>query len=333
MDLHIKPSSGIPKFRQIANQVTGLITSGRLKVGDKLPSIDQISAHTGVARQTVVQAYKHLKVNGMIDSSKTRGFYVQTNVSREVRRVMVLFNIMSPSKEIIYNTLATELKDKARLELFFYNYSSEMFENIIRSSADRFHYFIIMPHYEPASAAILRLIPPEKLILIDWPLSKPMEGASAVYQDFKMDVFEALMLERQSISRYKRIVLLFPEGKTQIAGIKEGIAKFGAKQKLPVSVRKAAEKKLLTPGTLFITITDEQLITLIELQQQTKWKLGKEIGLISYNESPFKRILAGGIATLSSDFEEMGKTAAACILQETTRVMRNPFKLIKRSSL
>ena len=292
-----------------------------------------ISQHTGVARQTVVQAYKHLKLHGLIESSKTRGFFVQTNNTSQRLRVLVLFNIMSASKELIYQSIEKELKDRAHIELFFHNYNFEVFETIIRTRADMFHYFIVMPHHDPAAIPVLQFIPPEKLILIDRPLQEPIEGVSSIHQDFKMDVFEALLREKKRIMKYKRIVLLFPDEKNLPAGIKDGVKKFGTGQKMPVVLATTADKKLLKTGTLFITSTDEQLISLIELQQQTKLKPGKDIGIISYNESPLKRILSGGIATLSSDFEQMGRMAAQCILQKTTLVKRNPFKLTVRHSL
>lgn len=333
MEFSIKTTSTVPKFQQIADQLEKKISSGSFVIGDKLPSIDYISQQTGVARQTVVQAYKYLKLNGMIQSSKTRGFYVQNNRNIQLLRVMVLFNIMSASKEIIYHAIENELEGKARIELFFHNYNAEIFESIIRSRADMFHYFIVMPHHDANAIKVLQQIPPDKLILIDRPLSQPLEGVSSIHQDFKNDVYEALLGAIEKIAKYKKIVLLFPDKKNLPPGIKEGVKKFAAKMDIPMVIEKWVDKKMLSRGRLFITSTDEQLIHFIELQQQTKLQLGKDIGLISYNESPLKRILSGGIATLSSDFEKMGETAAHCILEHTIIVTRNPFKLTLRNSL
>ncbi|HEV9038564.1 MAG TPA: GntR family transcriptional regulator [Puia sp.] len=333
MDLKINPDSNIPKYQQIADGLIGLIEAGVLKVGDKAPSIDTISKNNKVAKETVVQAYRHLKSNGIIESSEKRGFYIQTNVTNKRWRVLVLFNVMNPSKEIIYKSIVNSLGDRAHVELLFHNYNFEMFENIVKSKANMFHYYIIMPHFNPDSHKVLELIPPEKLLVLDRPLLHPIAGASAVYQDFRADVFDALLSQKERIRRYKQIVILFPKGKGLPTEIADGIKLFGTKNKMPVQVAAEVQPKMLVPDTLFITLTDEILIDLIELQQQSKLRIGKGIGIISYNENPLKRILAGGIATLTSDFEKMGRTAAECIINKSTIVTRNPFYLILRNSL
>jgi DNA-binding transcriptional regulator YhcF (GntR family) len=333
MNLKINRDSDSPKYQQIADSLMGFIESGTLKVGDKLPSIDIVSRDNKVSKQTVVQAYKHLRTNGIIVSSKKRGFYVQTNVTGKKWRVLVLFNIMSPSKEIMYRGIVDTLKDQAQIELFFHNYNFEMFENIIRSKANMFHYFIVMPHFSPVSSDVLSVIPPERLIILDRPLRIPIDNASSIHQDFKADVYDALTLNKDKILKYKRIIVLAPGDKNLPEAIFDGVKNFGASNRLSVQVTDEVHPKMLQPGTLFITLTEDLLINSIELQQQTKLKLGKDIGIISYNENPLKRILAGGIATLSSDFEQMGRTAAACIIDKKIRIVRNPFRLIIRKSV
>lgn len=333
MNLKINQGSDTPKYRQIADSLTGIIEAGKLKVGDKLPSIDVISRNNNVAKETVVQAYKYLRANGIIVSSQKKGFYVQTNITGKQWRLLVLFNIMSPSKEIMYKGIVNTLKDKAHIELFFHNYNLEMFENIIRSKAAMFHYFIVMPHFDPAAREMLKAIPPERLIILDRPLQKHIKGASSVHQDFREDVYEALTSKKERVTKYKKIVALAPEGGYLPEEIFNGIKKFGAANKMPVVVSNKVQPGMLRPGMLFITLTDDLLISVIEMQQRTSLVLGKDIGVISYNENPLKRILVGGITTLTSDFEQMGRTAAACVLDKKIRVVRNPFSLIIRNSL
>ena len=331
--IKINPASRIPKYRQIADGLTGLIESGALQVGDRLPSIDVVSRNTGIAKETVVQAYKHLRSNGIILSSKSRGFYVQTNITGKQWRVLVLFNVMSPSKEIIYKNIMDVLGDKAHVELFFHNYNFEMYENIVRSKADQFHYFIVMPHPDAGADGALQVLPPEKLIVLDTPLQHPVEGASSVVQHFREDVYNVLSSEKERLSKYKRIILLAEDEKNMSAEIFKGIKAFGRHARLPVSIAPKVSEAMLRKGTLFITLTDELLIDCIESLQEAGLRLGRDIGIISYNESPLKRILSGGIATLTSDFAAMGKTAASCILDKQVRVVRNPFSLIIRKSL
>jgi DNA-binding LacI/PurR family transcriptional regulator len=62
-------------------------------------------------------------------------------------------------------------------------------------------------------------------------------------------------------------------------------------------------------------------------------KPGRDFGLISYDETPLKEVLAGGITVISTDFEKMGRLAADCILNERHEVVANECRLILRSSL
>lgn len=55
---------------------------------------------------------------------------------------------------------------------------------------------------------------------------------------------------------------------------------------------------------------------MIKLAKKKGYELGKEIGLISYNDTAVKEILEGGITVISTDFEMMGKAAASVILNK-----------------
>ena len=78
---------------------------------------------------------------------------------------------------------------------------------------------------------------------------------------------------------------------------------------------------------------ETDLVTLIEKILVTKLKVGKHVGVISYNESPMKKIILNGITTISTDFEMMGKKAAQLIMDKSTEHIPIPFSLTLRASL
>jgi DNA-binding LacI/PurR family transcriptional regulator len=57
-----------------------------------------------------------------------------------------------------------------------------------------------------------------------------------------------------------------------------------------------------------------------------------EIGIVSFNETPLKGIIAPGITTVSTDFAEMGKTMAEMILNHHKLKIDNPFLMYERKS-
>ena len=56
------------------------------------------------------------------------------------------------------------------------------------------------------------------------------------------------------------------------------------------------------------------MVLLIEKIIKTKLEVGKQVGVIAYNETPLKRIILNGISTISTDFLLMGEKAAQLIL-------------------
>jgi DNA-binding LacI/PurR family transcriptional regulator len=89
----------------------------------------------------------------------------------------------------------------------------------------------------------------------------------------------------------------------------------------------------LQPGEAYIVAEDTDLVRLIKNCRNEKLKVGKDVGIISYNETPLKEILLGGISVISTDHSKMGETAARLILENREEKIRNPFSLIMRKSL
>jgi len=61
--------------------------------------------------------------------------------------------------------------------------------------------------------------------------------------------------------------------------------------------------------------------------------MANEIGIISYNDTLLKEIVEGGITTISTDFNAMGKRLAEMILNNENLKIENPNRLIVRRSI
>ena len=75
------------------------------------------------------------------------------------------------------------------------------------------------------------------------------------------------------------------------------------------------------------------MVVLIKKIKQSAFHIGQEVGILSYNETPLKEILLDGITVISTDFAQMGKTAAQLILDNSCQHIENPFHLVVRNSL
>jgi DNA-binding LacI/PurR family transcriptional regulator len=78
---------------------------------------------------------------------------------------------------------------------------------------------------------------------------------------------------------------------------------------------------------------EEDLVVLIERIISLKLAVGRQVGVISYNETPLKKIILDGITTISTDFREMGTMAARQILGNRHDQEEVPFHLTLRNSL
>jgi DNA-binding LacI/PurR family transcriptional regulator len=71
----------------------------------------------------------------------------------------------------------------------------------------------------------------------------------------------------------------------------------------------------------------------IEKAKLQDLKLGSDFGIISYNETPLKKVVENGITTISTNFEAMGRILAQMILKGTKEQIENKCTLIIRNSL
>ena len=73
----VHPSSGVPIYRQIMDQVRAMIASGRLEPGDLLPSVRQMAAELEINMMTVSKAWTKLEAEGLLERVRGRGMIVR----------------------------------------------------------------------------------------------------------------------------------------------------------------------------------------------------------------------------------------------------------------
>lgn len=89
--------------------------------------------------------------------------------------------------------------------------------------------------------------------------------------------------------------------------------------------------EILQGETAYVVVEETDLAELVKKTRQSSFTLGKEIGIISFNETTLKELL--GITVITTDFETMGRTAAALLLDNKKIKVKNPFYMIRRESL
>ena len=70
------PSSGVPIYLQLMEQVKHAIETGALKAGEQLPSIRPLAEELVVNPNTVAKAYRELEHEGVIELRQGAGAFV-----------------------------------------------------------------------------------------------------------------------------------------------------------------------------------------------------------------------------------------------------------------
>jgi len=62
----LNPQSGIPIYRQLAEQIRRMVAGGQLQAGDELPSVRELAVAHAVNPMTISKAYSLLEVEGIL---------------------------------------------------------------------------------------------------------------------------------------------------------------------------------------------------------------------------------------------------------------------------
>lgn len=92
MFIRIEPSSSVPIYRQIADQIRYQIAAGVLKEGDKIPSVRQLASQLAVNQNTILKVYNELCRENILKIERGEGTFVSSseqNIPKERRKDMV----------------------------------------------------------------------------------------------------------------------------------------------------------------------------------------------------------------------------------------------------
>ena len=329
--ISVEENIGIPKYKQIVLSVEKAVSTGHLKKGDALPSINAIKNKFSLSRDTVLMAFNELKLRGIIESVVGKGYYLQSESIEVTQKIFLLFDELNAFKEDLYNSFLNNLSENIQVDIFFHHFSYDMFSKLINDNIGSYNYYVIMPANLSQTDKVIKKLPNDKVYILDQ-THEELRQYPAVYQNFEDDIYNSLQRAITLLNKYQKIVLLFPE-KKQPQGMLVGFQKFRKNTNFQHEVISSLEGRKLEKGEVYLVLDDQNLIVLIKKMRDQHLVLGKDIGIISYNETLLKEIVEGGITTISTDFKEMGKRLAQMIINKERFLIENPNDLIIRNSL
>lgn len=322
---------GIPKYKQIVTSIEEAIVTGVLKKGDKLPSLNTIKVKHSLSRDTVITAFNELKNRGIIHAVVGKGCYVSTESVKVKQKIFLLFDELNSFKEDLYNSLINNLRDNVQVDIFFHHFNPAIFSKLINDAVGNYSSYIIMPANLKNTDVYINNLPKEKVYILDQ-VHPELSQYTAIYQNFEKDIYNGLYKVLTSIKKHKKLILLFSRDK-QPQGILDGFHLFCNQYTIENEVIYSLENRLLYKSEVYIILDDKNLIRIIKKMKEREFILGKDIGVISYNDSLLKEVVEGGITTISTDFNLMGKKLALMVLNKEQKSIENPSTIIVRKSI
>ena len=323
------------KYMQLVEYIMSQIEQNELAINDRLPSLNQLTAEFHISKETALKGLQYLSEKGIIESEYRKGYYVKRLKLQQPHRVCLILDKMNILRDRVYQAFLETIHDQAEVDVFFHHHNFKVFEKLVDENLNSYTHFVVVTFFREDPSSVLNKIPPHKRIVIDRN-EQGLEGTySCIYQDHKSDVIDSLTTLLPQLAKYKCLILVAPLEAFHAQDLIDGFETFAKKHKKNYKITHQVQSDSFRKGDAYITFNryDQDDVDIIKLCRKKNWKLGEDIGLISYNDTAVKEVLEEGITVISTDFRKMGQEAANAILNEKPVTLRDPAKVIIRKSL
>jgi GntR family transcriptional regulator len=88
VEFRIDRSSGLPAYLQLVRQVREALRLGWMSPGDRLPTVRDVVARSGVNANTVLKAYRELELSGLVEARQGSGTFIKAGLGSTDPAVM-----------------------------------------------------------------------------------------------------------------------------------------------------------------------------------------------------------------------------------------------------
>ena len=329
--LNISDEVGVPKYQQIIDGITCAINQKELRLGEPLPSMTKLCADYKISRDTANKAYNELKSLGIIQSVSRKGYYVATEEVSHSKKIFLLTDEFNAYQKVLYDSILKAVDHEAIVDIYFHHNNPKVFKTLITNNLDAYNMFLIKPFDDKSVTTVLSAIKNSPLLLID--RNEYAGENSFIAQNFNSSVITCLESRIELFKKYNKFNLVFRPKSYHPHEIKYGFNLFSSKHSIDSEILDSLKEREIRKGEVYFVIDDEDLVTVIEMAKAKNLEIGKEIGIISYNDTPVKRVIGNGITVISADWQLMAKRIAQFAREPKQIQITVPTTFIIRSSL
>lgn len=118
IDFKLDPKSGVPFYRQIIDQIKYGIVTGKLAIGEQLPTVRFLAVQIKVNLNTVTKAYKELEIQNILETQQGTGTFIgsvkvdisQKEKKAKLKNICTEFLAIASSYGFTVDELINELK-------------------------------------------------------------------------------------------------------------------------------------------------------------------------------------------------------------------------------
>lgn len=140
--------------------------------------------------------------------------------------------------------------------------------------------------------------------------------------------FKALASVQGLLEKYRRLVLVLPQQEFFPVSILQEFSYFNLSTRREGIIVDNLCEELPSPGTLYITLSETDLATLIKMIRQTDYTIGEELGILSLGDTPIKKCMSISVIEIHSD--PFRKRTYPYLAKQ--QQVRKPYDIILRNS-
>jgi DNA-binding transcriptional regulator YhcF (GntR family) len=328
--------SKMPKYQQLVNSIVSGVEGGLFKIGERLPSINEASEEYYLSRDTVERAYTELYRLGVITSVNRRGYFITGNRHRLTTKVLFLVGSITEYNKAIYASFVNAFGKNLHVDIYTYNYKQAQFMETLNEHVGDYHYYVLMPHLvdeDPELLKCLRKISGDRLVLLDREIKGLGATCSTIHYAPQQEITRLLEACLHRLRSYTKLNLVLSDDEFFPTEMISGFSDFCERYDIPYQILDGMADERVEHQYAYLTTDDVDLVEVIKQTESLNWRLGRDLGLISFQDSCFKNVLAGGITTFSNDPCGIGKQLCNIVQQNLKQQTYMPMQLVMRRSL
>lgn len=111
----LNPQSGIPIYRQLAEQIRRMAAGGQLKEGDELPSVRELALEHAVNPMTISKAYSLLESEGLLMRQRGKPMQIAPQEKQGNSEQERLQHLQPQLEQLVLAARQLEISDKLLL--------------------------------------------------------------------------------------------------------------------------------------------------------------------------------------------------------------------------